>query len=353
MPSMRPPSFGSPRRRRRSGGRGGSGRGGDGRFAPCGRSTDRRPARLCVPVGDERGPQATPVVASSGASRGSCSLRSSGSRTRSIVPEVVAALRRLSPQQRAVIHLTYWEDLTPTTVAARLGIREGNRSPAARAWSSTPGGGARWALSRTSVNSVRRRVNGSRSRWGWSVTRRRRRAASTGCSRRIGAHQRTPDRSVSSACRSWCRRGGRRPGCWECTVRASGRPIESENPTGLTGEHRASLSPCERRSTGGVLDPTVDRTGAIRRGRRRCGRCREGRGADEGAVDRDRARRGLVGRRAAPVLLARRLRPRARMGRVQHLLQRGPGGAGRSKTACSSNPTRWDTHRNRAPATSR
>ena len=231
MPSMRPPWFGSPRRRRRSGGRGGSGRGGDGRFAPCGRSTDRRPARLCVPVGDERGPQATPVVASSGASRGSCSLRSSGSRTRSIVPEVVAALRRLSPQQRAVIHLTYWEDLTPTTVAARLGIREGNRSPAARAWSSTPGGGARWALSRTSVNSVRRRVNGSRSRWGWSVTRRRRRGASTGCS---------TDRCPPANTRPLGLLGvsflvsPQWPGSWLLGVhcsRSSGRPIESENRT--------------------------------------------------------------------------------------------------------------------------
>jgi RNA polymerase sigma-70 factor (ECF subfamily) len=36
-----------------------------------------------------------------------------------------AALARLSVQQRAVVHLTYWEDLTPSVVAARLGVSEG------------------------------------------------------------------------------------------------------------------------------------------------------------------------------------------------------------------------------------
>ena len=41
------------------------------------------------------------------------------------VPEVAAALGRLSPQQRAVVHLTYWEDLTPGAVATRLGVRDG------------------------------------------------------------------------------------------------------------------------------------------------------------------------------------------------------------------------------------
>lgn len=40
-------------------------------------------------------------------------------------PEIAAALASLSPQQRAVIHLTYWEDLTPTTVAQRLDVGEG------------------------------------------------------------------------------------------------------------------------------------------------------------------------------------------------------------------------------------
>jgi RNA polymerase sigma factor (sigma-70 family) len=42
------------------------------------------------------------------------------------VPEVLAALGQLSPQQRAVIHLTYWEDLTPAAVAARLGVGDGS-----------------------------------------------------------------------------------------------------------------------------------------------------------------------------------------------------------------------------------
>lgn len=40
-------------------------------------------------------------------------------------PEVGQALARLSPQQRAVIHLTYWEDLVPGVVAARLEVSEG------------------------------------------------------------------------------------------------------------------------------------------------------------------------------------------------------------------------------------
>lgn len=40
-------------------------------------------------------------------------------------PEVVAAMALLSPQQRAAIHLTYWEDLTPALVAARLDTGEG------------------------------------------------------------------------------------------------------------------------------------------------------------------------------------------------------------------------------------
>lgn len=40
-------------------------------------------------------------------------------------PEVPAALDRLSPRQRAVVVLTYWDDLTPAGVAARIGISEG------------------------------------------------------------------------------------------------------------------------------------------------------------------------------------------------------------------------------------
>jgi RNA polymerase sigma-70 factor (ECF subfamily) len=40
-------------------------------------------------------------------------------------PEVVEAVVRLSPQQRACVYLTYWEDLTPPKVAEHLGIGEG------------------------------------------------------------------------------------------------------------------------------------------------------------------------------------------------------------------------------------
>jgi RNA polymerase sigma factor (sigma-70 family) len=39
--------------------------------------------------------------------------------------EVVDAVVMLSPQQRACVYLTYWEDLTPRGVAQRLGIGEG------------------------------------------------------------------------------------------------------------------------------------------------------------------------------------------------------------------------------------
>jgi len=41
-------------------------------------------------------------------------------------PDVAAAVRRLSVQQRAVIVLTYWADLDPAAVARRLGIGEGS-----------------------------------------------------------------------------------------------------------------------------------------------------------------------------------------------------------------------------------
>lgn len=40
--------------------------------------------------------------------------------------EVLAAVERLSVQQRAAIFLTYWEDLTPETVAERMGISTGS-----------------------------------------------------------------------------------------------------------------------------------------------------------------------------------------------------------------------------------
>lgn len=40
-------------------------------------------------------------------------------------PAVRAALDRLSVQQRAVTFLTYWLDLTPSTIAGMLGVSEG------------------------------------------------------------------------------------------------------------------------------------------------------------------------------------------------------------------------------------
>ena len=40
-------------------------------------------------------------------------------------PDVVDAVVKLSPQQRACVYLTYWEDLTPRDVAQRLDIGEG------------------------------------------------------------------------------------------------------------------------------------------------------------------------------------------------------------------------------------
>jgi RNA polymerase sigma factor (sigma-70 family) len=41
-------------------------------------------------------------------------------------PEVWSAVTRLSVRQRAVIVLTYWDDLTPAQVADRLGLAEGS-----------------------------------------------------------------------------------------------------------------------------------------------------------------------------------------------------------------------------------
>ena len=40
-------------------------------------------------------------------------------------PEVFAAVAALSPRQRAVVYLTYWEDLDPGSAAARIGISDG------------------------------------------------------------------------------------------------------------------------------------------------------------------------------------------------------------------------------------
>lgn len=42
-----------------------------------------------------------------------------------VQPEVLAAVGRLSVQQRAVIFLAYWEDLRPAQIARRLGLSEG------------------------------------------------------------------------------------------------------------------------------------------------------------------------------------------------------------------------------------
>lgn len=40
-------------------------------------------------------------------------------------PHVADAVRRLSPQQRAVVFLTYWDDLTPAVIADLLDVSEG------------------------------------------------------------------------------------------------------------------------------------------------------------------------------------------------------------------------------------
>jgi RNA polymerase sigma-70 factor (ECF subfamily) len=42
-----------------------------------------------------------------------------------IDPDVIAAVNKLSVQQRASVVLTYWEDLTPIEVSLRLGISQG------------------------------------------------------------------------------------------------------------------------------------------------------------------------------------------------------------------------------------
>ena len=43
-----------------------------------------------------------------------------------IRPEVLSAIARLSTRQRAVIVLTYWDDLVPGTIASLLGISDGS-----------------------------------------------------------------------------------------------------------------------------------------------------------------------------------------------------------------------------------
>ncbi len=42
-----------------------------------------------------------------------------------VLPEVAAAVVKLSQQQRAAIFLTYWEDMTPAAIGDLLGIAEG------------------------------------------------------------------------------------------------------------------------------------------------------------------------------------------------------------------------------------
>lgn len=42
-----------------------------------------------------------------------------------VAPEVSAAVSRLSPQQRAVVFLTYWDDLDVRSIAELLGVSDG------------------------------------------------------------------------------------------------------------------------------------------------------------------------------------------------------------------------------------
>ncbi|MGB8361437.1 MAG: sigma-70 family RNA polymerase sigma factor, partial [Acidimicrobiia bacterium] len=49
-------------------------------------------------------------------------------------PEVIAAVLKLSPQQRAMVTLTYWEDLSPDQIGELLEISPGTvKSHLARA----------------------------------------------------------------------------------------------------------------------------------------------------------------------------------------------------------------------------
>jgi RNA polymerase sigma-70 factor (ECF subfamily) len=43
-----------------------------------------------------------------------------------LLPDVLDVVERLSARQRAVIYLTYWDDLDPAAVADELGISEGS-----------------------------------------------------------------------------------------------------------------------------------------------------------------------------------------------------------------------------------
>lgn len=77
------------------------------------RRSDARRALRELRVGVAAAPEATPVDASIDARR---------------------LLAGLSPQQRAVVYFTYWDDLTPVQVGALLGVSEGTvRKQLARA----------------------------------------------------------------------------------------------------------------------------------------------------------------------------------------------------------------------------
>ncbi len=53
-------------------------------------------------------------------------LNAARSRRRAEQPEVLVAIGRLSVRQRAVVYLTYWDDLDPAAAAELLGISEGS-----------------------------------------------------------------------------------------------------------------------------------------------------------------------------------------------------------------------------------
>lgn len=46
-------------------------------------------------------------------------------RDNTVDQRIVDALGAMSPRQRAVVHLAYWEDLTTATIAGRLGVSVG------------------------------------------------------------------------------------------------------------------------------------------------------------------------------------------------------------------------------------
>ena len=48
--------------------------------------------------------------------------RRSAATDASVRPEVLAAMRRLEPRQRAIVFFTYWQDRTPDEIADDLGV---------------------------------------------------------------------------------------------------------------------------------------------------------------------------------------------------------------------------------------